>query len=614
MGFLSATSLLWLLALGPAIVLLYLLKLKRKELRVASTLLWEQVLKDVQANAPFQKLKTNLLLFLQLLVVLLAILALARPFVLTSGLRGARMVAILDGSASMRATDLSGTRFEAAKQAALKLVDGMRPEDRMMVLLAAKGTAVACPFTDDKAALRAAIGKLEPTDTVADIRQAIVLALSLMNPRQSGTMIAVISDGAYGPIENLNYGKANMRFVRIGNGCDNVGITALDVRKGFTKAYDYQIFTSVHNYSKEPRTCALEYNRNETLIDAKEITIPAGGDVSDVLQGKGGAAGMISAQIDIKDDLAADNQAYAFINPRRQLNVLLVTKGAMFLEKALNVSDQIQLSKVSPSGYTSPRGYDVVIFDNWAPEHVPPGNYLFINAACPETGVEVTSQVAGASVLDWSRTHPLTRFVDFTNLRLTKALTIKSSGWAQSVAESEEGPLIVAGERRGLRSIFLGFGLDIADSQLPVRVAFPIFISNCLDWLGGQAEAGESLQMRTGEVVSISVNRDLKEIGIVKPGGRRETLAVESNPVYYRGADLAGLYQVEGKHFKRVFAANLLNLDESNIQPRDSIRFGEQEVASGNRGPRSQNEIWRWIVLLALAAVAYEWYAYHRRV
>src|SRR5436305_9759577 len=61
------------------IIALYFLKLRRRPVQVPSTLLWRRSLEDLHVNSLFQRLRRNLLLFLQLLVVLLAMLALAGP-------------------------------------------------------------------------------------------------------------------------------------------------------------------------------------------------------------------------------------------------------------------------------------------------------------------------------------------------------------------------------------------------------------------------------------------------------------------------------------------------------------------------------------------------------
>ena len=107
MSFLTPLALIGALVLGPIIVAMYLLKLRREERRVSSTFLWQRVVRDVEANAPWQKLRRNLLLLLQLLLLLLLVLALARPFFLTNGIAGKNLIIVVDRSASMGA---AGTR------------------------------------------------------------------------------------------------------------------------------------------------------------------------------------------------------------------------------------------------------------------------------------------------------------------------------------------------------------------------------------------------------------------------------------------------------------------------------------------------------------------------
>src|ERR671939_2088581 len=123
MAFLAPLALISTLIIGPIIVAMYLLKLRREERKVSSTFLWQRMVRDVEANAPWQKLRRNLLLLLQLLLLLLLALALARPFFPTAGIAGRNLIVILDRSASMGATDAPGVRLDAAKQQAIALID-----------------------------------------------------------------------------------------------------------------------------------------------------------------------------------------------------------------------------------------------------------------------------------------------------------------------------------------------------------------------------------------------------------------------------------------------------------------------------------------------------------
>src|SRR5437016_13159159 len=137
MNLAAPLNLLWLPLIGGLIVLMYILKLRRKDVVVSSTFLWRQVIRDVQANAPFQKLRKNVLLFLQLLAAALLVLAISRPFWRGIGIGGRSVVIVVDTSASMTATDVGRSRLDEAKQEAGRIVGGMRPEDQMLVVSAA---------------------------------------------------------------------------------------------------------------------------------------------------------------------------------------------------------------------------------------------------------------------------------------------------------------------------------------------------------------------------------------------------------------------------------------------------------------------------------------------
>src|SRR6266567_1169457 len=124
MNFLAPAAFAFALAI-PVVVVLYLLKRKRVVKLVPSTLLWQKFLAETQASAPFQRLRKNWLLILQILLLLLAVLALSRPYFATRAKPAQLRVVILDSSASMQATDETPSRFEKARAEALKWVDSL---------------------------------------------------------------------------------------------------------------------------------------------------------------------------------------------------------------------------------------------------------------------------------------------------------------------------------------------------------------------------------------------------------------------------------------------------------------------------------------------------------
>src|SRR5262249_2847912 len=147
------------------IIALYFLKLRRKPVQVPSTLLWRRSIEDLHVNSLFQRLRKNLLLFLQLLAVLLAMFALSGPRVKGSSSVGQRYVLAIDNSASMRATDISPSRLAEAKRRAKKLVDEMESNDLAMVIAFSDRAQVVSSYTGNRALLRKAIDDLAPTQT-----------------------------------------------------------------------------------------------------------------------------------------------------------------------------------------------------------------------------------------------------------------------------------------------------------------------------------------------------------------------------------------------------------------------------------------------------------------
>src|SRR5262245_33495472 len=175
MSFLTPAAAIFALSL-PVVVVFYLLKRKRVVKLVSSTVLWQKFLADSQASAPFQRLRKNWLLILQLLILALVVLALMRPFLAGNARESRLRVLILDGSASMQATDEKPSRFEKARAEALKWVEGLRDTEQMMILLAGASTEVKQSPTSDKTALRRALASCMPADSSTRLADALKTA------------------------------------------------------------------------------------------------------------------------------------------------------------------------------------------------------------------------------------------------------------------------------------------------------------------------------------------------------------------------------------------------------------------------------------------------------
>jgi Ca-activated chloride channel homolog len=603
--------------MATLIVVMYILKLRRRDVIVSSTMLWRAVIRDVQANAPFQKLRKNLLLLLQLIAVLLLVLLLARPFLRAPGLGGRSVVIIVDNSASMGATDTGRTRLDHARDEALAVVNDMRPEDQMMVLSAGARPEALTGFTADRSELARAINSIRQTETITNMRDAASLGAALVSARDA-SQIDIISDGAFPPIAGVDLGKALLRFHTVGNSSDNVGIAAVDYRRSLMGEKTVEVFVTVRNFSSKPRTFNVEVLHEKSTVDAHEVTLAANGENSDIFDlPEPSEAVALDIKLDVKDDLEADNRASLVVNPRKVVKTLLVTDENVFLENGIKVDPNVELYSAKPGAPIA--GYDVVIFDGSAPAKLPEGNYLFVNCASDQAPVRLLGKAEGQGLIDPNRRHPVLKYVDFGVSRWGSVSYGKAVGWGQELATSESGASLIAGEKGKMRAVWTGFGLNLADSlsshtAFPLTVAYPIFISNAIRWLA-HTEEGVSAQLRTGAPVTIEAPASAKELTVVKPDGTRRSLTVPARGgVVFDETDAVGIYTVVGEGgFKRVYAANLADHAESDITPRKNMDAGAPGGKAG-RPVTVIREIWPWIAAVLLALLGFEWWAFHRRV
>ncbi len=631
MSFIAPLNFLFAALLG-AILVQYILRLKRRERVMPSNLLWQSAIRDLQANAPWQKLRSSLLMWLQLLFVLLAVLALVRPAIKVLAAGGQTIAVVIDSSASMQATDVSPSRFERARNEANRLISGLATSDSGTIIAAGAQTRVLAPLTSDKNALKRAVSGARTSDTSSDLREAIVLAASLLKDKKNA-QIYVLSDGAVPTLQELNVGKAGMQFVKIGARNDNVALTALEARRGYASGGRAQVFATLTNFSTREQKLNLEVSRDGELVEVRPVTVPpANKNAAGEMQSGVSSAlfdnlpfdsGQFEAKFDLKDDLAADNLAFARLDAPRPIRVLL-TSDNLFLEKALNVDPSVTLVVGAPQKGAD---FDVVVCDGSVPANLPNANQLIFNTFTPLSPVEKLGFVQNPSVADYNRNDPVTKFAPWNDLKFAQALAVKLKPWGRTLVEAQNTPLIVAGERGGKRVVWCGF--DVTQSDFPVRVAFPIFITNALRYLSaprgsdalGAGGLGEGSAPRTGAPVALLPPKEAREISIKTPDGSTQKIAVRApqngagdgeEATLFDGASKVGQYVATAGNWSQPFAVSLLSKSESDLMPRDALKIGEKGAVVGENKARANRELWGYLIALALCVLGAEWWIFHR--
>src|SRR5689334_9300166 len=361
----------------PVVIVFYLLKRKRVIKLVPSTLLWQKFLSETQASAPFQKLRKNWLLILQIILLLFAVLALSRPYFAAKTKPAQLRVVILDASASMQATDETPTRFEKARAEALKWVDSLADNDLMVILQAGANTEVKQSATSEKAALRRALQACVCSDGPTRMVPALRMAESLVRD-QKGAEIHLFSDGAVPELNEFDNKGLPLVYHRIGQDSENEGITALDVRANPEDAHQRAIYASVANFSSNSVQTELELSLDNRLLETRPLSIPAGETSPQVFLAAQTRDGVFTLRLKAKDDLAVDNEASMVSLLPRPIKVLLVSRGNRLLEKALRATANVELA--TSSDLTDPAtGFDFVVLDGVTPTIWPKGNVLALH-------------------------------------------------------------------------------------------------------------------------------------------------------------------------------------------------------------------------------------------
>jgi hypothetical protein len=651
----------------PALLVLYFLKLRRRELAVSSTLLWKKAIQDLQVNAPFQKLRKNLLLLLQMLLLILLLLALSRPITFFTPGAGKNTVIIIDRSASMSANDMDGkTRLEAAKREAKDLVDTLDRGSNAMVIAFDDRAETVQPWTSDTSALKTAIDNITQTDRLSRLKQAYQLAdaQNHFNPDQlrdnkEPPDIFVYSDGRVLDGNELSV-KGKVTYKQIGTEmAGNIAIVSLSAKRNYERPNEVEVFARLANYGPDVVTTDVELwvspidpadpgtdnfqNRGAHAVkllperwdekqraEAEKQGVVPSQSVRFSLE-LTTAAVIRVVQKNTKDDaLAADDGAQVVLPPPKPLNVLLVTDGNYYLERALNSLNLKAPAVMSPGEYEQkqPKDFDVIMFDRYAPKVLPSsGNFMYFGTIAPglklkqakDPETQQPVMMTDIGVLDWNRDHPILRYLSLSKVYAAEAIKLDLPLESETLIEGDKGPLVVL-HREG-RSMHLVVAFDVLQSNWPLRVSFPIFLYNSLQFmaLGADMDIRQSLEPgATPRIPRANLQRaegDLKTIHLSGPGIDRDLPIAPTGDFALPPLDEVGVYKLTPiiPQYERI-AVNLLDSNESNLVPakKSPGSIGEAVAVTGGK---SRLELWWWIVACgALPLLLVEWWVYTRRV
>ncbi len=654
----------WLIlaAVPPAIVALYFLKLKRHPLIVPSTYLWHKSIEDLHVNTIWQRLRRNILLLLQLLVIFLVMGALLRPSWQGTKLIGSRFIFLVDNSASMSATDVQPSRLDEAKRRASELIDQMKSGDVAMIISFADTARVEQGFTDDRGLLNRRLEAIKPTNRSTSLLEALKLAAGLANPGRSGedvrdvqvaeampATLYILSDGKFPPVTGFALGHLEPKFIAIGSPeAINVGIVAFSAQRNETSPDRLQAFARLDNFGPSAVKVPAELYLDGRLVDADEVEVSPGEPQGMAFDITAVDTGVLRLKIKTKDHLALDNEAWLVLSPPRRTKVLLVTPGNEPLKMAVQTKSAREIAEVqieSPEflknktyeSQAAAGAYDLVIFDRCRPEgkgqgktSMPQANTLFIGALPADGGWTAGQKSDVPQIIDIDSAHPLMQWMDMGDVLLAAGTPLKPPSGATMLVDSDLGTMMAIAPRDSFEDVVLGFTIveeragaegqtkKYYGTNWPTRQSFPVFMRNLFEYFGGGRTGSGGENVRPGMPVTLESPGGQTSLSIISPsGGKTDLKSGKLGKLSFTESGELGIYHVQsgGKAIDQ-FAVNLFDPGESDIRPNrsPSIKVGDAEVKGEGVWQAARKEIWKTVVLIGLAVLLVEWYIYNRRI
>ena len=602
-----------LLVLVPIIILLYILKQEAKQQSFSSTMLWQEVYRNIEATKPWEKLKKNLLMILQILTVLLFILALMGPWLKALGSQASQVVLVLDTSASMDTLYEKGqTRLDAAKEAACSYVDDLPGGAVIHVISSNQQAVLVLSNSKDKTEAKNRIRGLEQTSLSGDLSGSLGLVQSCASQSEDAQVV-FFTDTAF------DKGDMEASVVSFYNEQVNLSVDTVSYAE---KEEVLLVLVQVTNYSDEEQSREInlygeDAQGEETLLDIASVQVPAGESQAVYLEldaeGPVADVQVLRAELNENDALEGDNTSWCVLQETRESRVLLLTNSNLFVEKAFNNLSGIELYRTSDSELTEgTETYDLYIFDEMVPDKLPTsGSLLFIN--CEHQDLFKNCGKVEGKVLTFVDSD-VTSYISGDTFGVNQSYLYEVPNWGRSFLKvgNDSDSAGFYGIYDGRRVAVMGF--DLHQTDLGLQAEFPVLISGLADYL---LDSGltEETSYTVGDSIMLHGSTRGSELTLVKPGGSKQTMEASEAAGSYVQLTQTGVYEVsqeqEGVLKQQKFFAGFPSALESCVESaqnmmEDSGNSVEIQTRAGAL------EIRNYILILLLLLLVGEWILYIR--
>ncbi len=580
----------------PIIILMYLLKQKYKEQTVSSLFLWKKAESYSMAQQPWQKLKKNLLMILQIIFVLLLAAALANPYIMGIT-ETSHTVFALDCSLSMQAKDAEEgkSRLEQAVSEIKKQIEQASPNEKFSIVFLKDTPEIVLSSSTDKKALLKQVENVKATNGGVNWQNSKEL---LQIAGAENARMIVFTDQYQELLQGMD-----IEQIVLGKNSENTAITLLSHSQGEN---GWQVLAKINYFGEGSISKTVNLFCDGKAFDRKQITIEGGKSKDVIFTEIPQQTEHIMATLTPEDVLQADDRAYDASFSQTKKKVLLVSEQNIFLEKVYRLLPDVELYKTDTKNIEQLKGYSLYIFDGVIPRTLPDdGFFIFWNMPYENNILYMGAE----QKIDKPATTQ-----GYGNMTLAETLTFdieKSKSfdvpmWASTILQTDEKPLAIAGEQNGKKVAIFAF--DIHDTDLPLQKEFPIFIYNLQNWFFAQ-NIQQSLQsIVSGQVLEISLLPETKQASVLLPDEKSVNIAPPFPPLPFTDTEQTGIYTLIQKNEtqqENAFAVNAKTEGESDLMQK--YQTEQQQKEHTKKVIKTGRSIQTFVIIALLLLLLLEW-------
>ncbi len=602
MSFLNPTG-LWLLLGIPVLIIIYLIKAQHEDRPVSSTYIWKLSQKFMKKKLPLQRMKKFLIFLMQLLMIVAVAFMAARP-AFQNG-ESYNYIVIIDASASMQIEDESGkSRFEYAIDTAEELSSEIDKGHTFSMILSGDSANYLVQESTSKNEVKLALNNAECSFGECNTEEALSLA-ELLCSRSKNAEVVFLTDNEYTETKNIE-------VINFSKGEWNVSVERISVS---ASGKDTVFTSNIISYNKDA-SVTVGLKIDGSVIDAQIIECVSD-EKTEVYFTAEDVSSYDTAEIfvEVSDALSEDNSYVVCRKSDKTYGVTLVSDSPLYLESALSVLGNCEVSVASSIDEAELSGKDLYIFDGITPEEYPTdGSVVLFSTDNLPDGVTAESQSNEESALTMN-----TGLQDdiYNNLSFNETVVSKYSrltgtnAWTTLLYCGDSSVMLTSETNDGMQFSIISF--DLHNSNLPLQTYFVVFVKNLVEF--SVPGLLRTTDYNAGDTVKLTVMPTAEGIYVELPDESIKTISTSGDYGTVVAEDIGVYTAVMQTQDGGEYVDFFVHIPKGEVA---ASTFGTLEIELSTddtlEAQDAISEIWIWLAAIMLILVLAEWgWYYHEQ-